>query len=73
MLNDMTTTFTADSLQKKVRRDTKHEIIAFVEEDSVGTTKHFKSEVWKTFKLVKVVASGFKIPSGLCAFPVLKR
>ena len=59
----MTTTFTADSLQKQIRRDTKHEIFAFVEEDSVGTTKHFKSEVWKTFKLVKVVASGFIIPS----------
>ena len=33
VLNDMTTTFTADSLQKQIRRDTKHEIFAFVEED----------------------------------------
>ena len=31
----------------------------------MGTTKHFKSEVWKTFKLVKVVASGF-IFQNLC-------
>ena len=66
VLNDMTTTFTADSPQKQIRRDTKHEIFAFVEEDSVGTTKHFKSEVWKTFKLVKVVASGFIIPNLCC-------
>ena len=66
VLNDMTTTFTADSLQKQIRRDTKHEIFAFVEKDSVGTTKHFKSEVWKTFKLVKVVASGFIIPNLCC-------
>ena len=62
----MTTTFTAVSLQKQIRRDTKHEIFAFVEEDSVGTTKHFKSEVWKTFNFVKVVASGFIIPNLCC-------
>ena len=62
----MTTTFTADSLQKQFRRDTKHEIFAFVEENSVGTTKHFKSDVWKTFKLMKVVASGLIIPILCC-------
>ena len=66
VLNDMTTTFTADSLQKLIRRDTKDKIFEFVEEDSVGTTKHFKSEVWKTFKFVKVVASGFIIPNLCC-------
>ena len=62
----MTTTFTAYSLQKQIRRDTKHKIFAIVEEDSVGTTKRFKSEVWKTFKLVKVVASGFIIANLCC-------
>lgn len=62
----MTSTFTAESLQKQIRRDKKHEIFAFVEEDSVGTEKHFKSEVWKTFKFVKVVESGFIIPNFVC-------
>ena len=32
----------------------------------MGTTKHFKSEVWKTFKLVKVVACGFIILNLCC-------
>jgi hypothetical protein len=58
--------WTTPLLEKALRKDKQHLTFVLVQQDDPNVKKNYKSDVWKTMKFVKIIATG-EVIRNLCA------